>query len=256
MPKFATVAFDSASELARLYFSKDMNKSAEDTEKIRDVGNYRGATERLNILVRRMKNLRNLGVNVVFLAHEQLEKVYARGGMIAPKGQAPSEPIAVKGWPDLPGSRTPDEFSRAADNVLRVRYLNGKAVWVAKRESIGGGAGGTDYWEVKDRFNGPAISAGYLPANFAELKKAALSNPQCYWHDHSIWLLYGPFGIGKTRSLLSFPRPIRIFDLDLGCRSIEREAKEDPTGIEIIDTINVEDGSHYNEFLRLVEECF
>jgi hypothetical protein len=46
-PKYATVAIDSAGELARLYFSKDMGKTGDETEKIRAMNNYPGATERL-----------------------------------------------------------------------------------------------------------------------------------------------------------------------------------------------------------------
>jgi len=255
MPKFATVAFDSGSELARLFFSKKIGKTGADMDKIRGVQDYADVTERLNILIRRMKNLRNKGVNVVFLAHEDLQKVFARGGMIAQRGQAPTEPIAVKGWPDFPGSRTPDEMCRAADNVFHVRYVNGKVTWVARREAIGGG-GGTDYWEVKDRFNAPAIAGGMLPSSYEEVRKLAMANPNCDWNDPYIWILYGAFGIGKTRSLLTFPRPIRIFDLDLGSDSINKETKASNGEIDVIKSINVEDGGDYNEFLRLVEECF
>src|SRR6266571_1285749 len=126
MPKYATVAIDSSGELARLYFSKDMGKH--------------------------------------FTAHEDIEKIYAKGGMVASKGQAPPDPVAVKGWPDIPGKRAPDEFCRACDNVLRVRRVNNKPACIAQRESIGTGA---DYWEVKDRFNGPAIQSGLLPASYS-----------------------------------------------------------------------------------------
>src|SRR5437879_1777888 len=112
MPKFATVAIDSAGELARLYFSKDMGKTSNDTEKIRAMQNYPGSTERMNMLIRSLKQKRDKGVEIVFTAHEDIEKVYARGGAMAAKGQPPPEPIAVKGWPDLPGKRAPDEFCR------------------------------------------------------------------------------------------------------------------------------------------------
>lgn len=251
MPKFATLAFDSGSELSRLFFSRKMGKSAGDMEKIRGMKDYPDVTERLNMIIRRMKDLRKKGTNIVFLAHEDLQKIYARGSAMGEK----SEPIAVKGWPDFPGTRTPDEMCRAADNVFHVRYVNGTSKWIARRESLGSGAG-TDYWEVKDRFNAPAITGGILPPSYAEVKKLAQSNTQCNWDDPYIWILYGPFGIGKTRSLLTFPRPLRVFDLDQGADSIRKEAKESKGEIDIIDSINVEEGGDYNEFLRLVEECF
>jgi hypothetical protein len=244
--KYKTVAFDSAGELCRLFFSKDMGKTATDSEKIRAVNNYPGATERLNMLVRRCKDLRNQGIEVVFTAHEDIQKVYARGGAIAAKGQAPAEPVSVSGQPDLPGSRTPAEFCRAADNVIRVRYAMGKPVWVARREAL---SSTSDYWEVKDRFNGPAIGGGILPPSYAELGKLATANPAANWDPAYIWLLYGPYGIGKTRSLLTFPRPIKIFDLEQGgVKSISKEIRES-NDITVVGNINPEHGPDYDVFM-------
>src|ERR1700751_2427750 len=99
MPKFVTVAIDSAGKLARLFFSKDMGKSSADREKIRGMNNYPGATERMNMLVRSLKQKRDKGVEIVFTAHEDIEKIYARGSGMAAKGQPQPEPVGVKGWP-------------------------------------------------------------------------------------------------------------------------------------------------------------
>lgn len=253
MPKYNTVVFDSLSELARLFFSKDMKKRPNDLENIRAVNNYAPVTERLNMLVRRTKNLTKQGTNVVFLAHEQLEKIYAKGGMIAAKGQAPQEPIAIKGFPDMPGKQTPEEVCRAADNIFRMRYVNGQKQWIARREPVGGGG---DYWEVKDRFNAPAIASGILPASYSELEKLAKANPACNWEPPYIWIIYGTFGMGKTRSLLTFPRPMFIFDLDHGTASISREAGQPDSGIKIYDKIDVEDEQHYPDFLSELEATF
>lgn len=257
MPKYATVFFDSSSELARLYFSYDMGKHAGDMDKIRAMQNYPAATERLNMFVRRMKDFRRAGINVGFTAHEDIEKIYARGGAMAGKGQQPAEPAAIKGWPDIPGKRAPDEFCRAVDNVFRVRYVSGMkwgpTSWIARRETI---STGSDYWEVKDRFNGPAINSGILPASYDELEKLAKANPACNWEPPYIWMLYGAFGIGKTRSILSFPRPIKIFDLDFGSKSISKEVRllrEKGEVIDIVDTINPEESNDYGKFVAEVE---
>src|SRR6266404_5805884 len=96
MPKYNTIVIDSVHEWARLTFSKDMRKSASDFESIRMVNNYPGATERINMVVRRFKDFQLKGIQVVMTAHEQIEKIYARGGMISGRGQPPSEPIGVK----------------------------------------------------------------------------------------------------------------------------------------------------------------
>lgn len=253
--KYATIAFDSASELARLHFSEAMGKHGKDTNKIRAMNDYPRTTEKLNMFIRRMKDFRKAGAEIVFTAHEDLQKVYAKGGAMAPKGQPPPEPIAVKGWPDMPGNRTPDEMCRAADNVLRVRYVNGKAVWIANREPIGGGG---NNWEVKDRFNAPAITAGILPPSYSEVARLAKANPLCNWSPPYIWIEYGSFGIGKTRSLLTFPRPIIIFDLDGGTKSIEKEVKEARAKgeiFDIVDDLNPEEGDDLERFTLKVEAC-
>jgi hypothetical protein len=252
--KYKTVVFDSVGELARLYFSKDIGKEADDTEKIRSMQNYVGTSERLNMLVRRTKDLRSQGVNVVFLAHEDIQKVYGRGGAMAAKGQAPQEPIAVRGQLDLPGNRTPDEFSRAADNIFHVRFNMGKPVWVGRREPL---SSGNDFWEVKDRFNAPAVQAGTMPASYVELEKLALANPACNWNPPYIWVLYGPPGIGKTRGLLTFPTPMYIFDLDRGIASISKEIKAAPEGAYTVNSsINPEHGPDYDVFMKTFATLF
>jgi hypothetical protein len=213
------------------------------------MNNYPGATERLNMLVRRMKNYRDQGSEVVFIAHEALEKIYAKGGAMASKGQPPTEPIAVKGLPDMPGKQAPEEFCRAADNIFRVRHVNGKPAWIARREPIGGGG---EVWEVKDRFNAGAILSGMLPASYSEVAALAQSNPLCNWDPPYIWIFYGTFGIGKTRSLKTFPTPMVIFDLDRGTSVLKKDFDEMTKAghkIEIYDDIDVEESDHYNTFL-------
>jgi hypothetical protein len=250
MPKWGTVAFDSASELARLYFTKSMGKTSQQTESIRSMKDYPAATERLNMLIRRLKNLRDVGTEVVFTAHEDIQKIYARGSGMAGKGEQPSEPIAVKGWPDMPGTRTPDEMCRAADNVLHIRLQNRKPVAVAARELLGAG---NDYWETKDRFDARNLGSppGILPLDYPQM--AALAAAKGLWDPAYIWILYGPFGIGKTRSLLTWPRPLYLFDLDRGVKSIpEAKSQTDIT----IDPYDVEDIVSYDRFTSTVAKLF
>lgn len=251
----ASLFIDSCGEMARLFFSKDMGKSSSSMEQIRAINNYPGATERMNMLIRRLKGLRDRGTEVFFTAHEDIQQVYAKGGAITPKGKAAEEPVGVKGWPDMPGKRTPDEMCRAADNVFRIRYLNGAPTFVTHREPL---ASSTDFWEVKDRFNAPALKAGYLPMDYREIVK--IVGPTGLWAPPYIWILYGAFGVGKTRFALTVPRPIVLLDLDRGTKSIEHEVaeirKKEGDASFIVHSYDVEEAKEYERFLRHVNECF
>jgi hypothetical protein len=250
MPKFNTIVIDSVHEWARLTFSKDMKKSAGDFESIRMVNNYPGATERINMVVRRFKDYQLKGITVVMTAHEQIEKIYARGGMISARGQAPQEPIGVKGWPNLPGTTCPTEVMGACDNVFRMRRVNNKPMWVCVPEALGGGG---DNWVAKDRFNAPALTpAGYLPASYEEVAKIATANPVCTWAPPYIWLLYGEPGVGKTRSLLTFPRPLHIFDIDRGASVLKDKSGNLPEGITT-SQYNSEECNDYPKFIADLE---
>lgn len=246
--KYATIAIDSGGEWARLAFSYDMKKHARDFDSIRMMNNYPGATERINMVARRLKDYRARGINVVILCHEQIEKIYAKGGAMAVKGQTPQEAIAVMGWPNLPGSTCPTEVMNACDNVFRVREVNGKPMWIGRREPLGGGG---DYWVVKDRFNAPALSLGLLPASYSDLEMLATKNPDCNWAPPYIWMLYGVPGIGKTRSLLSFPRPLHILDIDRGSSVLLKQGKL-PEGISV-EQFNSEECDDYNKFISSLE---
>lgn len=251
-PKYKTVLFDSSGDIARLGFSYDMKKHAGSVtegkykEQIRQMNNYPGTSERLNMFIRRMKDLRRTGVEVVFTAHEDIEKVYAKGSGMAAKGQPPADPIAIKGWPDLPGRRGPDEFCRAADNVLRMRTVNNKPALIANKESIGPGAGN---WETKDRFNGLAILNGILPADYREIK--SLASAIGAWNGPYIWIIYGAFGIGKTRLVAkTFPKPMKVYDVDQGFASVSISERD---GIEVVDKYNSEESDDWEPFIMDVE---
>jgi hypothetical protein len=220
------------------------------SEQIRGINNYQGATERINMMVRRMKDARSKGIEVVLIVHEQIEKIYARGGMITPKGQIPQEPIGVKGWPNLPGATCPTEVMGACDNVFRVRRINGKIQWVCIPEALGGGG---DNWVAKDRFNAPALTpAGYLPPSYSDIAALAQAKAECVWHPPYIWMLYGEPGVGKTRSLLTFPRPMEIHDIDRGTSVLVQKSGELPEGIDVI-TYNSEESDDYPKLVANLE---
>jgi len=250
MLKYKTLAIDSASELARIFFSWEMkapDNFLESMEVIRTVKHYPGATERLNKFVRRLKDFRDAGLEVVITAHEDIQKVYPRGGIITAKGEAPREPVSIKGLPDMPGDRCPEEVCRAADNIFRVRYVNGKPAWIANLESIGPDCG---MWQCKDRFGARTLNGGIFPPSYEELLRIVLESKQKdHWFPPFIWVLYGPFGIGKTRSLLTFPRPIKILDIDDGTKSIQREIKAGE-----VDVVKFKSEKR-DEYSRILAEC-
>jgi hypothetical protein len=249
MPKHKTVAIDSGGEWARLAFSFAMKKHAGNFDAIRAPSDYPGSTERINMQARRLKDFRDKGINVVILCHEQIEKVYARGGMIAPRGQTPQEPVAVMGWPNLPGATCPTEVMNACDNVFRMREVNGKVQWIARREPLGGGG---DYWVVKDRFNALAVNpGGFLPPSYSELADLAKANPACNWEGVYVWLIYGIPGIGKTRSLLTFPRPLHILDIDKGSGVLKHNGQL-PEGVSV-EQFNSEECDDYTKFVAALE---
>lgn len=245
IPPFkGTLAIDSLGEWSRLTFAKSMKHDRWNIEELRAVNDYGGSTERISIILRRLKEIRDrYNVNIVVTAHEGIDKIFAKGGMIAQRGSTPSEPIAVYGRPDIPGTAATAEILRAFDNILRVRLNGSNLVWVARPEALGGGG---NTWEVKDRFNALAIANGYLPPSYEEIRKAALSNPACNWNEPYMWLIYGPQGYQKTRKLLTFPLPIHLFDIDRGSSVLAKEEKE---GKVIIHKYEPDDASEYERFI-------
>jgi hypothetical protein len=136
-----------------------------------------------------------------------------------------------------------------------MRMMNGSPAWVGRREPIGGGG---DYWEVKTRFNSSLISDGLMPGDYQKLLAAAKQfNVQL--NLPYLWIIYGTFGIGKTRSLLSFPRPLKLFDLDRGSTVIKHEVealRQAGETFDIIDSIDCEESNHYEKFVSELEATF
>lgn len=245
--RFKTLAIDSGGELARLAFSYDMKKHAKDMSSIRMVNNYPGATERINMLARRFRDIRNAGVEVVLICHEGIDKLYAgKTGAIPGKGEQAQEPAAVKGRIDLPGNTAPEEVMRIADNIFRVRLVNGKPMWVTIPESLPGASGAI--WQVKNRFWADSLGAT-LPPSYSELKAKALEK-KLAWAAPYIWVLYGNVGFGKTRSLLTFPRPIKILDIDQGTSVIDRELTSD----DLVVKFNSEECDDWDRFIKEMED--
>lgn len=246
-PVKGTVAIDSGSELARLMFSWEMKTVPGSYESIRAMNDFPGMTERINKICRRLKDFRAAGYECVFIFHEGIDKVYVRGSVMAKKGQN-NEPTAVKGRIDMPGQVAPEEVMRVGDNIFRVRLVNGQPVWVCKPEPIGPGA--PEHWQVKDRFNAEANIGAYLPSSYsaivAQLKAKGLYEQ--YWDGPYIWMIYGAVGMKKTLSLASFPKPIRVFDLDIGTAVLRNEIVKDPASWNIT-SYNSEDMNEYGRFI-------
>jgi hypothetical protein len=256
MPKFATVVFDSVGELARLYFSKARGKHANEMDNLRQLNDYTPTTERLNILFRRLQDLRDLGVEIVFIGHEQVDKIFAKGGEIAGKNQAPPEPIAVRGMPDLPGKVAPEELMRKCDNLLRQRMLGGKPTWVTKQEPLGGNAMDSP-WVAGCRFNVLAMApAGYLPSSYIEILELSKKFPLANFVPSYIWMIYGAPKIGKTRLVCeTFPKPLLLYDFDRGRKVLGSDAAMQERGITPRQ-FNSEESTDYDRFLADLGGCF
>lgn len=243
-PFKGTLAIDSLGEWARLTFAKEMSHESWDLEDLRKVNDFGGATERIAACLRRLKNIRDeYQVNIVVTAHEGIDRIYAKGGMVAKKGESSNEPIEIWGRPDIPGTSATNEILRAFDNIFRVKKIGTTYKWSAVHEALGGGG---NTWQVKDRFNAGAIQNGYLPPSWEEIRKLALANPLCNWNEPYMTLIYGPQGYQKTRSLISWPQPIYLHDIDRGASVLAKEAKE---GKVIIRSYDPEDHRSYNKFI-------
>jgi hypothetical protein len=252
VPRFKTLAIDSGSELARLAFAWDMKKHAGDYETIRAVNNYPGSSERMNMIARRCKDIVDSGVEVVIICHEGIDKVYAKGGGLVRKKGEEDVPAAIKGRIDIPGQAAPEEIMRAAGNVFRVRMVNGKPAWIANPEAIPGSDGAM--WQVKDKFFAQKISGGLLPASYKDIAQKAIEL-KLNWKPPYFWIIYGAVGFHKTRSLLTFPRPIKILDVDRGTEVIENELdlSDSPTSDMLI-RFNAEECDDYPRFMLAFEQ--
>jgi hypothetical protein len=256
MPPYATVFVDSVGELARLYFSFAIKKHSGDMDNLREVYHYTPTTERLNIFFRRLQDLRDAGVNVVLSGHEQVEKIYAKGGAIGQKGQPPPEPIAIKGMPDLPGNVAPEELLRKVDCVLRMRLVNSKPMWISKNEPLGGSAMDSP-WIAGCRFNVGAMSPIlYLPASYEEIVELGKKHPDAKFRPPYIWLIYGPPKIGKTRLIAdTFPKPMKLYDLDRGSHVLGTPEEIKEMGIDRV-IFNTEEMDDYTKFVGDIATCF
>lgn len=252
--KFKTIAIDSGGELARLAFSWELKKEAGDFESIRAMNDFPGMTERINMIMRRLKDFRAAGMEVVVIFHDAIDKIYVRGSAMAKKGQN-SEPTAIIPRISMPGSAAPDETMKVADNIFHVRSLNGRVVWACIKEPVGPGA--PESWVVKDRFNaegvtrsdtGKPVFGPYLPPSYKEISELMIKWAPTYWHPPYIWMPYGTVGMKKTLSLGTFPRPIRIFDLDGGTAVLSQEISKDPEGFAI-SSYNSEDFNEWPKFV-------
>lgn len=246
MPKYKTLVIDSMSELARLAFARDMAKDSTDMETFYDIRNWTGATERIAIVIRRLKDFRDFGgeykgLHIYLTANEQIDREYPKGSSIGRKGEPAPEPFAIKGMLDLPGKVMPETIGRGCNCVLRIRRVNGKPTLIARPESISGSA----EWIVKDHLGLCNIQNGFLPADWRQVQQL-IKDTNSY-----IVLVYGAIGMGKTRMIATFPKPIKVLDIDRGTRSLWQNGQP-PPDIDII-PFNSEKGDDYLRFLGELE---
>lgn len=248
-PKYRTVAIDAGNELARLMFAHHLNKHASDTEKMVEFYDYRPIMQKMAMITRRMKDFKARGIEVVVITNEIIQKVYPKG-KFKQGGGPPPDPISVSGVPDFPGEKGPGDVAKVFDNVFRMTVHGGKEVWVCKRHSIGPGCGN---WEVGERAGLITLNQGILPPSYEAISKVAEKQLPA-WNPPYLWLIYGIYKIGKTRSLLSFPRPLLVLDVDRGADSIEGERRADPEGITI-KSFNSEEMDDWGRFVATFESA-
>ncbi len=264
MPKYKTVVIDTLGEMVRLYFSKAIGKHAAidpktEEKSMRNVSHFQPATERCNIWLRRAEDLKKQGTQLVILCHEQVDKIYAKGGEITPKGQQPQEPVSIQGIPDLPGSTFPHEVLRKCDAILRVRKVNGKLTWISFEEPLGPTVSDAP-WVAGCRFYAEKLNNGFLPPSYIEIEKLALAATAAKtidnWNPPYIWLIYGRPRTQKTLSAaLTFPKPMIYFDFDHGLHVLGSEEKIKNLGIEHVE-YQVEDVNSYDPWVSRFATCF
>ncbi len=255
MPRYKTVVIDSIGEQARLYFSKAIKKHSGDSDTLRNISHYQPTTERLNIWIRRVEELKRTGVECVLVGHEQIDKIYAKGGEIGSKGQQPQDPIGVRGIPDLPGSTFPEELLRKCDCIFRARLVNGKVRWVAKEEPLGASISDAP-WVAGARFHAEMIMGGYLPPDYNEITRMAIEAKINNFQPPYIWMIYGRVKIGKTRMVCqTFPKPMKLFDFDHGSNVLGSAEDIKSMGIDVVQ-YSVEEQDDYDKFVADFASCF
>ena len=118
------------------------------------------AQERAGILLRKLRNYRDLGVFVYMISSEQIDKDYVKDPRSSKPGEHAQEPYSVKGTCNVPGKLV-NVVQHMTDVQIHSRQLNGEVTWVTKPEPL---PGGTAVWEAKDRTG--RIAEGYMKPSF------------------------------------------------------------------------------------------
>lgn len=104
--------------------------------------------ERTAIALRRLRDLRALGVFLYLIGTENIDKDYVTDPRSKTRGQAVEEPYSIKGTINLPG-KLASTVPHLVDILAHARPLNGESIFITQQEPLPGGAA---HWEAKDRF--------------------------------------------------------------------------------------------------------
>jgi hypothetical protein len=129
-------------------------------------------------------------------------------------------------------------------------------MWVTKPEPLGGSAVAA-FWNAGCRFNVLAMNAaGVMPPSYEEWVKLGKDHPEAKFRPPYIWLIYGVPKIGKTRLIGgTFPKPMRLYDLDRGAHVLGNKEEIKEQGIDLV-TYNSENAGDYVDFISDFSACF
>jgi hypothetical protein len=152
---YNSVVVDSVHELAIETQTYSKGPGEENLEKtMQETGKWAPAQERVGIILRNLRALRDSGIFIYATCSEQIDKDYVEDPRAGGPKQEPfsvkvkQEPFSVKGAPNVPG-KIVSVLQHVFDVQLRSRFLGETVIWVSKPELISKGSGA--YWEVKER---------------------------------------------------------------------------------------------------------
>jgi AAA domain len=103
-----TIIVDTVGEMSRIIIN-----SQKGSKEIATLPDWGAMVERMRNITRHLRDMRDMGLNIVFIAHEQYLKQ--------------NETELVLGMPDLPGKELPTDLPKLCDFVVRMRVRRNAA---------------------------------------------------------------------------------------------------------------------------------